>query len=100
MKQEDPPIDAHRNGDRAGKFDAIREGLVAAPGVWFNITEDLAGSENKKPPYFRELARSITAGNRAGFKPRGAFEGSHRGTEVWARCLNADLANQPRPREE
>lgn len=87
MRKEAPPASA-RSG-RKNKFDFIAAELSKDPGEWYNITEDVqeAGAEDKGEGYYTELARSITAGNRAAFRPRGAFQGRSEATQIWARAV-------------
>jgi hypothetical protein len=88
MKKQNPPETARKPGQRISKFTALRSELLADEnlGEWFNITEDL-GADGKPEAYFAELARSITAGNRAAFRPKGWFEARADGKQVWARSV-------------
>lgn len=92
MHKETPPATAASAGRRRNKFSSIKATLDADPGEWYNITDDIkaAGAGDKPDTYFTELARSITAGNRAGFRPRGAYEGRAEGTNIWAQAVPAD----------
>lgn len=92
MFKEDPPTTASAPNRRRTKFTAIASALQADPGVFFNITEDVLEGEDTErgEPYFLELARSIGAGNRAAFKPRGAYEGRAAGLQIWARYVPED----------
>lgn len=92
MHKEDPPVGTPRPGERRNKFSDIVSTLLSEPGTWWNITDDIneLGATGKPATYFGELARSIGAGNRAGFKPRGHFQGRASGTNIWARAVPED----------
>lgn len=92
MKKETPPETARRPGQRTSKFAGLRADLLADVGQWYNITDDLP--DGKPEEYFAELARSISAGNRAAFKPRGFFEARAEGRQVWARAVPEDQRPQ------
>lgn len=96
MHREQPPATAAAAGRRRNKFSSIKSTLDDDPGEWYNITEDIdaAGGNGKPVSYYTELARSITAGNRAGFKPRGAYEGRAEGTQIWAKAIPADMRRE------
>lgn len=90
MRKSNPPKDAlaARRGARPGLSDVAAK-LLADPGEWYEITDELPNAKDRSEQYLYEMARAISRGDRSAFRPKGQYEAvaSTDGKRIWCKAV-------------